>query len=476
MKRTFTRSLFLSVAAIFILLAVCFSVYLYQREKEYKIDIMQLRLQAYGDDMVHALGREMILNPDTFHDYIADHYIEDVRVTVISTNGDVLLDSRSLDTDTMENHLGRKEVNEALKNGHGYAIKRTSETLNEDFFYSAAYYNEEGFIVRVAVPYDSQLANSLEADHGYLFFAIFITVMLGIVLYRNTSRIGKHISYLRRFALKAEHGEPLDTELQAKVPNDELSDISHTIMKLYLQLKNSEEDKVRMKRQLTQNAAHELKTPAATIQGFLETIINNPDMTEEKRKDFLERCYKQSVRMSNLLTDMAALTKLDETANVTDKQPVDMKALVNSVLDDTAVQIEENNITAVTDIPDNITIPGDPKLLYSIFRNLIDNIMAYAIGADRITITCRPFKSEDGENDGSAYEFVVADNGCGVDTKHLPLLFERFYRVDKGRSRKLGGTGLGLAIVKNAVTLHGGTIVAEQTAGGGLTIRFTLKI
>lgn len=115
-------------------------------------------------------------------------------------------------------------------------------------------------------------------------------------------------------------------------------------------------------------------------------------------------------------------------------------------------------------------VMGDTSLIYSIFRNLIDNVIAYAAGATKLKILCA-----DVEEEGNRwYEFTVSDNGQGVEPQHLPHLFERFYRVDKGRSRKLGGTGLGLAIVKNAVAAHGGTTTAEMTPGGGLTIRFTL--
>ncbi len=467
MKRSFTRNLFLSVGIVFLLLAVCLSAYQYQREKDYKLGIMQLRLQAYSNELIHTLGREMIYEPEAFYSYIDNHYIEGVRVTLISPDGHVLLDSRKHDVNLMENHLTRKEVEDAMRTGYGYDIKRTSETLHQEFFYSATYFKDKGLIVRIAVPYDSELAGTLEADNTFLYFAVFITIILGYVLYRSTSRIGKHVRHLRRFAIIAERGELVDPELQTRMPNDELGDISHTIMQLYMKLRDSEEDKVRMKRQLTQNAAHELKTPAASIQGFLETIISNPDMSEEQRKYFLERCYAQSVRMSRLLVDMSALTKLDEAPRLEAKTVVELESLISGVVADTMLELESHGIKVNVSVPAGAKLLCEPSLIYSVFRNLIDNAIAYATGATHIDITCQAMDV--------GYEFTVADNGLGVEAKHLPLLFERFYRVDKGRSRKLGGTGLGLAIVKNAVTLHGGTVSAEPTPGGGLTVRFTLR-
>ena len=119
----------------------------------------------------------------------------------------------------------------------------------------------------------------------------------------------------------------------------------------------------------------------------------------------------------------------------------------------------------------HMEVLGDQSLIYSIFRNLVDNAIAYAIGASHLEIVCCEIETE-GRH---FFEFQVRDDGPGVEEKHLEHLFERFYRIDKGRSRKLGGTGLGLAIVKNAVAVHGGSTTALATPGGGLTIRFTLS-
>ena len=248
---------------------------------------------------------------------------------------------------------------------------------------------------------------------------------------------------------------------------------------LYWKLHHAEEEKLRIKKQLTQNAAHELKTPAASIRGFLESIIENPNMPQDTRQHFLERCYAQSQRMCKLLQDMSALTKLDETQERIEqgadlpemKQQVDVSKVIDNVLEDTSLQLKEKGIEVVRNTPHEMIVNGNPTLIYGIFRNLVDNSIAYATGATRICI----IGIEVEEGDRHSYEFTVSDNGQGVSPEHLPHLFERFYRVEKGRSRKLGGTGLGLAIVKNSVTAHGGTVTAELTPHGGLTIRFTLS-
>ena len=472
-SKSFQRNLLLSIGGVFLLFAVCFSVYQYQREKEYKIDILHSRLQMYNYEMVQTLGEDSLTNGRLFRDYVGRHSMEGLRVSIIDRNGRVLLDSYDANPGSLGNHLQRTEIQQALHDGNGYDIKRLSQSTHETYFYSATRFGN--LIVRAAVPYSAELTRSLQADNTYIYFAIALTLLLGIVLYLSTRRISRHIGYLREFAVKAEEGEELDHELERRLPDDELGDISHTIIMLYWKLRHSEEDKVRIKRQLTQNAAHELKTPAASIHGYLESILDNPDMPDDKKKHFLQRCYTQSERMSKLLLDMSALTKLDEmddnrSRTQRDYRQVNVLQVLQSALDDTSLQLQEKGITPVLQLPGHVEVLGDQSLIYSIFRNLIDNAIAYATGASRLVISCQETETE-GRH---FYEFLVSDNGLGVEPQHLEHLFERFYRVDKGRSRKLGGTGLGLAIVKNAVAAHGGTTTALATPGGGLTIKFTL--
>lgn len=222
-----------------------------------------------------------------------------------------------------------------------------------------------------------------------------------------------------------------------------------------------------MKRQLTQNIAHELKTPVSSIQGYLETIVSNPDIPKDKIQQFLERCYAQSNRLSRLLRDISVLTRMDEAANMIDLEKIDISTIVRNIINEVSLELEERQIKVFNLLSNPIIIKGNYSLLYSIFRNLMDNAIAYAGANIQIQISC--FREDD-----NFYYFSFADTGVGVAPEHLNRLFERFYRVDKGRSRKLGGTGLGLAIVKNAVIIHGGTISAKNNPGGGLVFVFTL--
>lgn len=229
-----------------------------------------------------------------------------------------------------------------------------------------------------------------------------------------------------------------------------------------------QEEETRMKRQLTQNVAHELKTPVSSIQGYLETILSVPDLAPSKKQFFLERCYSQSTRLAGLLRDISVLNRLDEASDLFDLTDVDLTRLLAEIQKECSKEMEEKRITAQCSLPGTPVIHGNYSLLYSIFRNLFDNAIAYAGEGTRITINCY-------REDHSFYYFSFSDNGVGVPDEHINRLFERFYRVDKGRSRKIGGTGLGLSIVKNGVNFHKGQISAKNRPEGGLEFLFTLK-
>lgn len=229
-----------------------------------------------------------------------------------------------------------------------------------------------------------------------------------------------------------------------------------------------QEEESRMKRQLTQNVAHELKTPVSSIQGYLETIISNPELTNDKRQFFLERCYSQSTRLTGLLRDISVLNRLDEASELFDLAEINISRLISEIQKECSKEMEEKQITSEIILPGDPTIHGNYSLLYSIFRNLYDNAIAYAGEGCKITINCY-------KEDPKFYYFSFADNGTGIPEEHINRIFERFYRVDKGRSRKVGGTGLGLSIVKNGVNFHKGQISAKSSPGKGVTFFFTLK-
>ena len=250
-----------------------------------------------------------------------------------------------------------------------------------------------------------------------------------------------------------------------------------------------------LKQEMTSNIAHELKTPVSSIRGFLEILQGDKPLDEQQRRYFLERCYSQTLRLSDLIADVALINKLEEANDLFEMEPVSVNECAEEAIVDLAHQASQHNITILNALPADMEVSGDRSLLYTIFRNLIENAITHA--GDGSEVTVDSYQPADGER----YYLRVSDNGRGVSSEYLPKLFDRFVRIDEGRSRKNGGTGLGLSIVKHAVQLHGGTVYAKNrpepkvgdrqwsqpsvsgdrqwsqpSVSGGLEVLFSLKI
>ncbi|WP_300632739.1 HAMP domain-containing sensor histidine kinase, partial [uncultured Duncaniella sp.] len=294
-----------------------------------------------------------------------------------------------------------------------------------------------------------------------------------------TRRVGLHIIRLNRFAENVENGAQIsDTE---PFPHDELGEISNHIVRLYARLQQAVADrdsehraalheqleKERIKKQLTNNINHELKTPVASIRVSVETMLAHRNMSDEKQILFLQRCLINTERLQRLLTDVSLLTRMDDGSASILKEQVNLTDIINDVVEDRQIIAATKGIRIENFVSHNVIMAGNASLLEAVFNNLIDNAIVYS-GGTRIKIELISI-------DNDKVVIALSDNGCGVPPEHLPRLFERFYRIDKGRSRAAGGTGLGLSIVKNAVILHGGEISAETQCSGGLLFKITFS-
>ena len=456
-KFSYHRRLFLLLLVFSWTLVGCFILFQYGREKHFKAERLDAQLQLFNLRMLDAVKAGT--PPDAF---IArpGAPCEELRVTLIDPAGHVVFDN-SLATLPGANPLGR----------------RLSESTDRIYFYSAM--RGEHYIVRSAVPYSVPLGEILAADREFLWFMLGVTLLMSVAGYFATRRLGQNITRLNEFAERAERGQRTD-DLPA-FPHDELGEISSHIIRLYARLQKTtadrdrehalalheEQEKIRIKKQLTNNINHELKTPVAAIQGYLETLLANPSLDARKRTDFLEKSIAQTERLRRLLADISTITRMDEASQLIQKERVVLNDLIAEVTADMELKPADQRLRVNIDFPQQVEIVGSPSLLASIFRNLADNASAYSGGRD---IFIRLLSDTPKE-----CTISFADNGIGIGEEHLPHIFERFYRIDKGRSRKQGGTGLGLAIVKNAVMIHGGTITARERERGGLEFVFTLK-
>lgn len=481
--------LFYSVLAIFLVFAVLFIVFQQARERQYKVALLDTRLEDFNQRLYTALhdtlqgkalyptGMDGYRNSGfgtpqctALQRYVKEYGYKDLRVTIIDNKGKVLFDNTRKGYAHLPNHSSRPEIKQALQKGHGTIVERHSSTLQHDYFYSATYFPKDNIIIRSALPYNNDLARSLRLDQHFIWFALVIFIILTLVLYRFANRLGTNITKLKIFASRADNNESLDTDDLKEFPDDELGEIAERIIKIYKRLETTRQEQDVLKRQLTQNIAHELKTPVASIQGYLETILENPHTDEATKEQFLKRCYAQSERLTSLLRDISTLNRLDDAGDLQRQsfEDVNISEIVSNIVKETALQLQEKHMTFHNLLPGELIVKGNRSLLYSVFRNLTDNAIAYAGDGTDVTVSARRHQDY--------WTFTFSDNGVGVPNEHLPRLFERFYRVDKGRSRKLGGTGLGLAIVKNAILLHKGSIKVKNNPTGGLCFTFTIAV
>lgn len=312
-----------------------------------------------------------------------------------------------------------------------------------------------------------------------IFFAIIGVAGVSIVIALMLAlRMSRNLRSLDRAVAAMENGA--DIESMPQFANDELGDIARHIIALYGRLRDASnviqrehdnalhehQEKLRIKRQLTNNINHELKTPVAAIQGYLETMTTSKDMTTEERDAFIAKCYAHCQRLTQLLNDVSTITRLEDGSSRIECESVDLRTIVDEIASEVALLPDDKRMRMNIELPAPMQVLGNSTLLMSIFKNLTDNAIAYSGGRD-IYIRCIDVSS-------TMYTISFADNGIGVDNDHINHIFERFYRIDKGRSRKLGGTGLGLSIVKNAVLFHGGDIKVSNRKIGGLEFIFTL--
>ena len=472
-KLSYHKRLFVMLFAFSWTIILCSIGFQYLREKQYKSKFLSAELQLYN-----RLLLDKVEDGLSYEEFIATYNkpFEDLRISIITMSGAVVYDNM-VSIDSLDNHRHRPEVADAIRDGSGYHIARLSTSDGRKYFYSAT--RGERVVVRTAIPYSASLRELLKAEWDYLGVMLAISLTVSILAYFATRRLGKTIERLNRFAAKAKKGESFNEA--EPFPSDELGSISNHIVQLYAQWQQTikdrdiaheaamreEQEKIRIKRQLTNNINHELKTPVASIQVCLETLLSGINLSEEKRQELIERCYANNDRLRRLLNDVSLITRMEDGSALISKERVVINDIIGEVAKELEMLPEDERLLLHTDFSDEVIIDGNPSLIGSTFRNLTENAIAYSEGRN-IYISLL-------ENNDKLCRIRFDDDGKGVEQKHLSHLFERFYRVDKGRSRQKGGTGLGLAIVKHAVQFHGGTIAVTNRPNGGLRFEFTLS-
>lgn len=377
--------------------------------RSWKVEAMRARLEGYAD--LVGRGDTLLLSSGMLSDGL--------RITVLSLAGDVLYDSDAAAT-ALENHLLRPEIVRCVESGSGWSV-RASDTAHKKYFYYAKRYDDR--IVRVAQLFEVRLERFFRPD-WMLMLVVLLLMALALAALALLA-----VGYERRESAR------------------------------------NEEERRLLKHEMTGNISHELKTPVSRICGYLETVVNHPELPEERRRTYVERSWVQSVKLSDMIRDISLITKLEETPEQFKVEPVDLKRVAGEVIEEMHVGIAEAGMSVCDELPP-VSIRANEGLLYAIFRNLMENAVKYAGHGCTVRIS-----HAGGGRGVHVVEFT--DNGQGVPSRDLDRIFERFYRLDTDRNRD--GSGLGLSIVRNAVLFHRGEITAFHASGGGLGFRFTLR-
>lgn len=399
------------VFAVFIFFMVAFW-FQYHREREYKNNLLNRTLENVNDDIFYQFSHYSIATVDSL---VAKIEAPDVRITIIDTQGVVLYDNKIKSLATLENHRYRPEILAANDNPMGIDI-RLSTSTHQPYYYVAKKY--DNLYVRASLPYDVSWFSLFKLGNEYLYLILFITIILvslfGYILYAMNVRV-RHL----------------------QIKKDAL-----------------------VRKRLTQQIAHELKTPLSGIVGYIETLKND-NIPLDKKHYFLDRCLHQAQSLNALLEDILLLYKIDDAPQLYAMERICLNDILGNIIQDIQIPLQKKKMTIHNEINDNLYLQGNRMLLYSIFFNLFNNAIAYAGEGKSITLQLM-------SENNHFYTILVYDDGVGISPKYLKHIFERFYRVDKGRSRAMGGTGLGLSIVKNAVEIHKGNIQVFNRKTGGL--------
>ena len=429
---------FMFISAVGILLTFCLStVIFYELFKSEVVD----ELKTYADVIKETQSYDQILQGEY------DPDVDDLRITMIKKTEKSF--TTVLRMQKMENHANRQEVRQALKHGNGKAI-RTSDTLDKNTFYYAVRL-DDGNVLRVA-------------KESRSIWSVFIKVMPAIlILILVILAISKMLSDVltKSLLLPIEQmSENLD-HLEDITTYKELMPFINTIQEQHKNILMN----AKMRQEFTANVSHELKTPLTAISGYSE-LIQNGMTNEEETIRFAGEIHKSAKRLLTLINDTIRLSQLDTSEQKVIYEAIDLYKIAEDCVNMLKFSAENHGIT-ISIHGTNAYLEGNKEMLEEVVYNLCDNAIRYNNEGGKVDVTVKPVK-------GKIY-LCVEDNGIGISKEHQERIFERFYRVDKSRSKSTGGTGLGLAIVKHIIQQHGAhmELTSEKGKGTKIEIEFS---
>lgn len=457
------------IVAVLVLLALALT----------SVDFLVVRVaeRAYTDTLRRDLFEEARLLA-SLHPGAKDHALRtgmqlgSARLTIIDRSGRVLADSQA-NPAQMENHRSRPELKAALAGSNGWSV-RPSPTLKVEFLYVAVPLQDGA--LRLAVPL-SRIAGQVNQIRRRVLASTAVAFLPSVVLAALFARrISKRLGSIVAYAGRLSDGD-FRTQL-SETGNDELGTLSaklnetgSKLERTFEQLEQEHKELERLERvrkDFVINVSHELRTPLASIQGYAETLLDGAIHDSQVNLRFVQIILQNAQRLGRLTADLLTLSRIELQQKTFQFAPYSINDLLHQHIEAIRPLAEQKHIElSLYPAPHGTEVFCDEEAMHQILTNLVDNALKYTPEGGSVRVEARPIA-------GDRVEVSVRDTGIGVPAEELPRLFERFYRVDKARSRELGGTGLGLAIVKHLVRAQAGEVGVDSTPGVGSRFYFTI--
>ncbi len=455
------------VTLLWLIIAISFG-YSVSHEKQRQKYNLDNRLLNVNNTVIDAYNRGVNLQStvDFIRLFTDNTTLAPLRITVYDRDGIMIADNPeatillrdsvgNIDTDLLT--LMRENSNTASDIRYGDETFMVCAKMSPDsMIYSLA-----------ALPYEGVVTDFLSADPTRWLVIILLGLFASVIAFFSVGAMCRNVYALRDFADDIADDRLPDNIDTTRFSNDELGDVSRHLLTLYRDKIHAEQEKIHHEHQIAMNISHELNTPVSIIKGYIDSVVGDPEMPSEMRHKFLTRIQQNTDRLASLVADVSMVMRLaDGNATVKDCSVINFRQLTERLAEDIAQGHIAEGMTFTCNVPAGCLVYAHESLLLNALLNLIYNAARHS-GGTRISLDWV------GERDGYQV-FTFADDGTGVDDKHLGRLFDLFYRVDTGRSRKNGGSGLGLPLVQRIITAMGGEITVSNLPTGGLSFTFTL--
>lgn len=443
--------------------------YFVTHESERQKNNLENRLLNVNNTVIEAYEKGANLqNTVDFIRLFTDHTtLTPLRITVYDNKGNIIADNPEATINIYdENGKPNGELIKLLDDSEDGNVTIIDMIYGDHISMISSKASNDGKIYSLAaLPYQGEVLAFLSIDPMVWVVVLILAIFASVLAFFGVKAVCKNVYALKDFTQAiADDVLPEDTDFN-NFSNDELGDVSRNLLSVYREKLHAQQEKIHHERQICMNVSHELKTPVGIIKGYVDTIVNDPDLPEETKAMFFTRIQQNIDRLSGLVTDVGMVMRLEEN-NTIKCSEIDLHNLTVKLGEDISQSGITQDMVFRHNIPDGCKVIGHESLLTNVLLNLVSNAAKYSGGTEMSLEWL-------GEYNGF-HMFSFSDNGTGVDEKHLNRLFDLFYRVDTGRSRKSGGTGLGLPLVQRVIRAIGGDIKVENVSTGGLRFIFTI--